>query len=415
MIPTVNLRSEHKRYFTNPCELDPSALAKYATDEWLEKWILELTLRLTSKPVRKDEIEEAGPYTGSGGVGFALLKAAQAIPERLAQSVQACSDLLDGQLECARNGSRSRHSRYLCGTLGLYVIQTIKDHMSGRSITQYKSLFSSLVETVCSKGYQRYGDDDILNGRAGFLLAVQMVKNETGVSMLTDEELKKVLDALLESGREYSSVHNSQTPLFYEWHSKEYLGAAHGVSGILQALLTYWHLLDEQDQKDVKATLDWFVGIQSPDGNFPSSSGYIGYPKGEDELVHWCHGAPGVIHLMITAITLFNDEKYLQSARRCADLIWHRGILKKGPGICHGVSGNGYSLLLLSRVMSDPQLLLKAKAFAVIMMDPNFESLANVPDSPFSLFEGWAGALCYLVDLRNPVRAQFPLIPTKLK
>ncbi|CAD5219102.1 unnamed protein product [Bursaphelenchus okinawaensis] len=415
MIPTVNLRADHKRYFTNPCELDAAAVAKFATDEWLEKWILELTLRLTARPARKDEIEDAGPYTGCGGVGFSLLKAAQAIPERLAQSVQACTEMLNNQFEYAKNGSRSRHSRYLCGTLGLYVIQAIKDHMSGRSVCHYKSLFSGFVETVCSKGYQRYGDDDILNGRAGFLLGAQMVYNETGVHMLTESEAKAVLRALLDSGREYSTEHNSPTPLFYEWHGKEYLGAAHGISGILQAFLTYWHFLDEKARFDVKATLDWFVGIQSPDGNFPSSSGYVGYPKGEDELVHWCHGAPGAIHLMITGITLFNDERYLQSAKRCADLIWHRGILKKGPGICHGVAGNGYALLLLSRVVNDPQLLLKAKAFAVIMMDPNFESLSSVPDSPFSLFEGWAGALCYLVDLRNPVRAQFPLVPTKLK
>lgn len=93
--------------------------------------------------------------------------------------------------------------------------------------------------------------------------------------------------------------------------------------------------------------------------------------------MHWCHGAPGAIHLMISALILFNEEKYLQSAKRCADLIWHRGLLKKGPGICHGVSGNGYALLLLSRVVNDPVLLEKAKAFAVVMMDPNFEVSKN--------------------------------------
>lgn len=35
-------------------------------------------------------------------------------------------------------------------------------------------------------------------------------------------------------------------------------------------------MLDSEQQNDVKTTLDWFVSIQSPDGNFPSSTAYIG-------------------------------------------------------------------------------------------------------------------------------------------
>lgn len=76
-------------------------------------------------------------------------------------------------------------------------------------------------------------------------------------------------------------------------------------------------------------------------------------------------------------------------------MIWHRGLLRKGPGLCHGVSGNGYAFLLLYRLTHDEVLLQRAKTFAIIMMEPKFEQLANTPDSPFSLYEGWAGALCY--------------------
>lgn len=32
---------------------------------------------------------------------------------------------------------------------------------------------------------------------------------------------------------------------------------------------------------------------------------------------------------------------------KCGKVIWERGLLLKGFGLCHGVAGNGYSLLSL--------------------------------------------------------------------
>lgn len=62
-----------------------------------------------------------------------------------------------------------------------------------------------------------------------------------------------------------------------------------------------------------------------------------------------------------------------QSAKKCADLIWRKGILRKGPGICHGLAGSGYALLLFYRLTSEVKYLNRAKIFALIMLDPNFE------------------------------------------
>ena len=72
----------------------------------------------------------------------------------------------------------------------------------------------------------------------------------------------------------------------------------------------------------------------------------------KDRLVHWCHGAPGVVHLMLLAHQVWGSDtdKYLVAARRAGELTWQRGLLKKGPGLCHGVSGNGYAFLHLYQV-----------------------------------------------------------------
>ena len=56
-------------------------------------------------------------------------------------------------------------------------------------------------------------------------------------------------------------------------------------------------------------------------------------------LVHWCHGAPGVIHLFLKAFWTFGEMPYLDAARKCAEAIWQRGLLKKGYGLCHGIAG----------------------------------------------------------------------------
>ena len=44
----------------------------------------------------------------------------------------------------------------------------------------------------------------------------------------------------------------------------------------------------------------------------------------------WCHGAPGLAFACIKAYELWHDAKYLQVARESAEVVWQRGLLKKG-------------------------------------------------------------------------------------
>jgi hypothetical protein len=137
------------------------------------------------------------------------------------------------------------------------------------------------------------------------------------------------------------------------------------------------------------------LSLQFPSGNTPSSVTSID----RDKLVHWCHGAPGWIYMFIQAyrvsyrcsygvssfffnilakitqtcinidilVTYFysssqkySDRKYLEAAKRCADVIWSRGILKKGYGLCHGTSGNGYCFLAMHKLMGEKLYLHRA-------------------------------------------------------
>ena len=57
---------------------------------------------------------------------------------------------------------------------------------------------------------------------------------------------------------------------------------------------------------------------------------------------------------------VFKEEKYLREAVECGDLIWQRGLLHKGYGLCHGTAGNGYAFLALYRATGDQRHLYHA-------------------------------------------------------
>jgi hypothetical protein len=42
---------------------------------------------------------------------------------------------------------------------------------------------------------------------------------------------------------------------------------------------------------------------------------------------------------------VFRDDRFSLAARAAGESVWRRGLLVKGPGLCHGVGGNGYSFL----------------------------------------------------------------------
>lgn len=67
-------------------------------------------------------------------------------------------------------------------------------------------------------------------------------------------------------------------------------GAAHGLSSILQMLLSHQDYLQPADRDLVWQSVDFLVN-QEQNCNWPPELGDV--IERENELVHWCHGAPG--------------------------------------------------------------------------------------------------------------------------
>lgn len=55
--------------------------------------------------------------------------------------------------------------------------------------------------------------------------------------IISDSYVKRIIDCIIDSGRHYAKQYKSRAPLMFQYYNVEYLGAAHGLMGILQMLL----------------------------------------------------------------------------------------------------------------------------------------------------------------------------------
>lgn len=207
--------------------------------------------------------------------------------------------------------------------------------------------------------------------------------------------------------------------------------------------------------------------------NLPSSYNphrTINNEKNHDKLVQWCHGGTGYVLLLIKAYDVFDNEIYLKKARIIAEkVIWPRGLLKKGVGLFHGIGGNVYAFLavyrglkLINERKKQPQNIddyddvddrtkkkskfmdndekksenkrkqtsgkitekeqndddvddqvadqcLQMAHFFASFACENLSQLEDVPDRPYSLYEGLAGLVMLMIDLESPDYSNFPI------
>lgn len=177
--------------------------------------------------------------------------------------------------ENARHYSRSRDERcaFLCGNAGIYAVSAVISQITQQQeiMTDDLKEFETGFAACKPISFNKYGSDEVLVGRAGFLSGVYWINRNIKPEPFNNDQILEICDSIVQSGREYSRTHRSAFPLMYQYHGTEYLGAAHGISAILHMLLeSPWFSqhadnvnfpnIPMENLSDIKNTIDAFVG-----------------------------------------------------------------------------------------------------------------------------------------------------------
>lgn len=367
---------------------------------------------LAYQGTRSDDCD-GGLYVGLGGVGYMLWYASTKLHNK--DYLSTAQKFLTKNAAYYKSGGRLRPSEslgFLLGKPGIDAVLAVLSQEMGIDNSTHLNAFKGCAEPLLQPDPLGRGSDEMLVGRAGYILGALWLKDCLGTEVIPPAQMFALCDTVVRSGRAYSEHVKSPCPLMYQYHGTEYLGAAHGLSGILQALLSVPGYFNHNPsaEKDVKASVDYFLSLQNDEGNFPCATDETGARERppEKSLIHWCHGAPGVVYLLARAYQVWKEQRYVDALKKGAECVWNKGLLKKGPGICHGVAGSGYVFLLLYRLTQDTLYLYRAEKFGEFLFDEVFQAEARQPDRPLSLYEGLSGTVCYLLDLAEPDKAAFP-------
>ncbi|KAG8906719.1 hypothetical protein FRB99_006317 [Tulasnella sp. 403] len=430
-----------QRYFPN--ELDP-----IQTDKEILKQVVSklregvlLALELIEQESRKSRKgNKDGIYIGESGIALMYMRlAAQAKALALPTELKASfpSRILSHIPESisTTHNPEAGYLSPLDTKLGpallviLYELRfpgTYHDIIWTRAVTMLKTA----VNVAATDG--RSGGDEVLYGRAGLLWGMLNLKECLDES-LGDEKKRKelgkivnedtvgyVVDVIIEVGKfcakEYKKAHSDGVPpppLVWPWHDSYYLGAIHGAAGIMTVLLQCPQKTIERYLPLIESTTEYLVSLTSHTGHLPSS---IPPKHRSDPYVQICHGSPGLLLLLNTFRQTYPDrfkEEWETIETKASRAVWEEGLVTKGLGICHGVTGNAWSWLLsayqevITSSITGPDdfsptlqtnlsrglaYMVHATELPPILQNPLLPY--RTPDRPYSLFEGLAGAVC---------------------
>ncbi|XP_047313600.1 lanC-like protein GCL2 [Impatiens glandulifera] len=333
-------------------------------------------------------------YLGTLGTAFLLYKCYQVTGNT--NDLNICSDIIKA---CDASSSYTKDVTFKQGTGGIYAFgAVVAKHRGDEQLCKYyvdRFQGISLPKEIC---------DELMHGKAGYLMACLYLNQVIDEAAYPSSWIRTMACEILKDGRKMG---NGRCPLMYEWNGEKYWGAAHGLAGICLVLM---HTeLDADQAEDVKITLKYMIEHRFISRNYPASVEDM--DRGRDELVHWCHGAPGIAITLVKANQVFGDKEFLDAAMDAAEVTWKRGLLKR-VGLCHGISGNAYVFLSLYRLTGKEKYLHRAKAFASFLLDRSANLIRtgemHPGDRPYSLFEGIGGMAYLFLDMIHPTQARYP-------
>eukprot|EP00002_Diphylleia_rotans_P002845 TRINITY_DN1184_c0_g1_i6.p1 TRINITY_DN1184_c0_g1~~TRINITY_DN1184_c0_g1_i6.p1 ORF type:complete len:279 (+),score=36.52 TRINITY_DN1184_c0_g1_i6:678-1514(+) len=260
--------SEDGRYFLHQMPTMPSSQDTLSDSERkrikekLEKIIMILDTKFPSSTPAQDP----GLYIGQSGVALFYLHLAKHHPD--AQKRDFLSKAV-AHLSHPVKDKRVHRAAFLDGIGGILVARIILSVTIGQQqqANQFVQQYLNLSEEALVME-----SNEFLYGKAGYLYGAMLINKHMKDKVVSASKLKELGLAIIEAGRKGARGRKDSPPLYFEWHEKPYVGAAHGFAGILHTLLCCPEVLEEpQARVEIKNTLDHMIGWRYESGNFISS------------------------------------------------------------------------------------------------------------------------------------------------
>jgi len=271
------------------------------------------------------EMKDPSVYTGAAGVAYMYWRLATTSSPFVSQK-QEYLDKSEAYISAALrmvkpSGKSLRTSTFLTGIAGVYAVAAaiaFTKRESARAVRLTKEVLD-LAPTCVTEGVP----NEMLYGRCGYLSCLLFLSAHADLDLKDcGEIITTTIQMILNDGVKLA---DERFPLMWEWHEKKYFGAAHGVCGILTILLYFRKIVDGFGcEQRLKGSIDAMIASQFESGNLPSSMG-----NAQDKLVQWCHGAPGLLPLLVQAHKEFGEPHYEMAAKNAERIICDRGLLKK--------------------------------------------------------------------------------------
>jgi hypothetical protein len=272
-------------------------------------------------------------YVGHAGVAFFFLRLSRFRAQHGdAAGAAAALARADAALDAAHTARhKPRGASFLEGTPGLLALRACVAAAAGRA-GDAAAAAARLAALEADVARLPRGDCELLYGRAGYLHACLLARSASPAS-IPPSLLARTAADILAAGASAADARGAafalKWGLLFTWHGSEYLGAAHGLAGILQTLLHAETALleasrasgagaggggggagafSEGDAARIRAGTLALAGALLPNGNLPTRYDSGGadprrVTQQEDRLVQWCHGAPGFLLLAAAAAT----------------------------------------------------------------------------------------------------------------
>ncbi|CDO69095.1 hypothetical protein BN946_scf184992.g44 [Trametes cinnabarina] len=251
----------------------------------------------------------------------------------LETSIGPATLILVRQLRLRQNPDSNAHKHARRGKLDSEVLEELELQETWRGAL---GIISGAIELATMEELDEDGCE-VLYGRAGLLYALLLLRSELLLtvnylthagkpkdrvvreveSLCSDENVQALVDDIIQRGelgaKRYAeeleaSDREKAPPLMWKWHGSRYLGAAHGIAGILTEVLHAPSNTIAPHWPKILSTVEWLLAIQSPLGNWPSKAGrHLAYISGgaaaqeeskrsgvdeetDDALVHHANG-----------------------------------------------------------------------------------------------------------------------------